>query len=706
MISFKFSSRPPATSFALLTRMMVPLLLTASLAVQGNVSTTLSEADLRPTAEQENVSRDIARQLQYAHYRSLKIDGGVSSQVLDNYLKALDPQRLYLTSADVESFEAYRFRLDGAIKTGQLDPAFLIYKTYQQRLDRQLDFVLRLLDAGLERLSFEGHETLLIDRSEAPWAKDEEALNLLWEKRIKSAVLSQRLTGKKDEEILTSLKRRYESQRKRAWQARSEDVFQTYMNALTNTYDPHTQYFSPRSSENFNINMSLSLEGIGAVLQSDNEFTKVVRLVPAGPADKNGILQPADRIIGVGQGESGEIVNVNGWRLEEVVDLIRGPKQTVVRLEIIPAKSSDENETRIVSIVRDKVKLEDQSAQSDVIRLQRGAHTYSLGVIHIPTFYADFRALQAGDEDARSTTQDVLQLIENLKQQGIDGLIVDLRNNGGGALQEAIGLTGLFIERGPTVQVRTADDRVRVYDDPDSSIAYTGPLAVLVNRMSASASEIFAAAIQDYGRGIIIGEQTFGKGTVQSVRSLSHGQLKITEAKFYRISGGSTQHKGVLPDLEIPSAIDKREIGEDALPAALPWDQIAAVAFRPFAGFRQGLDEMAEKHRVRMEQHPEYQALLQEIAYVTSLRNQTELSLNESLRREELQTSRQTELRVVNAKRLAEGQEPFKDYETFEAWQEEQASRQEKHDLIDFFTRETAEVLVDGLHLQAQVANH
>jgi carboxyl-terminal processing protease len=698
--------KSPGMIFTTTAVMVVFSLLFTSLPVNSSAQSQLESTDLKPTEEQENVSRDIARQLQYAHYRSLKIDGGVSSQVLDNYLKALDPQKLYLTAEDVEAFEAYRFRLDGALKTGQLEPAFQIYKTYQERMDSQLTYILKLLEQGLDKLVFDGDDTLLIDRSDAPWGKNSREINQLWDKRIRSAVLSQRLTGKTDKEILSSLIKRYEGQKKRASQARSEDVFQTYMNALTNTYDPHTQYFSPRNSENFNINMSLSLEGIGAVLQSDNEFTKVVRLVPAGPAEKNGLLQPADRIIGVGQGESGEIVNVNGWRLEEVVDLIRGPKQTTVRLEVIPAKSSDENKTRVVNIVRDKVKLEDQSAQSDIIRMQRGTHTYSLGVIYIPTFYADFRALQAGDSDARSTTQDVKQLIDKLTREGIDGLIIDLRNNGGGALQEAISLTGLFIERGPTVQVRTADDRVRVYDDPDSGVSYTGPLAVLVNRMSASASEIFAAAIQDYGRGIIVGEQTFGKGTVQSVRTLSHGQLKITEAKFYRISGGSTQHKGVIPDLEIPSAINKLEIGEDALPSALPWDQIAPVAFRSFAGFGKSLSDIADKHKIRMEQHPEYQALLKEIAYIASLRNQTEMSLNESLRRIELETVRQAELDVINAKRAAEGKDAFKTYDAFEVWQEEQAAKQEKHELIDFFTKETAEVLIDSLGVQAQLATH
>lgn len=695
---------PKSLVTASLFALTLGLLSTSELASSSVEKSSPVEA-LEPTPEQESVSRDIARQLQYAHYRAQKLNPEISSQVLDNYLKALDPQKVYLSQTDISAFESYRQHLDNALKTGLLTPAFEIYRTYLDHMNARLDKTLTLLAKGTAGMTFTGDESLEIDRDKAPWEKDQAALDLLWEKRIKSAVLSQRLTGKKDEEIIASLTKRYEAQKKRAQQSRSEDIFQTYMNALTNTYDPHTQYFSPRTSENFNINMSLSLEGIGAVLQSDNEYTKVVRLVPAGPADKNGLLKPADRIIGVGQGEDGEIVNVNGWRLEEVVDLIRGPKQSVVKLEVIPAKSSDENETRVISIVRDKVKLEDQSAQSEVINVKRGNQDYRLGVIYLPAFYADFRALQAGDDDARSTTQDVSRLIGQLTKEGIDGLIIDLRNNGGGALQEAISLTGLFIERGPTVQVRTADDRVRVYDDPDSSVAYDGPLAVVVNRLSASASEIFAAAIQDYGRGLIIGEQTFGKGTVQSVRNLSHGQLKITEAKFYRISGGSTQHKGVIPDLEMPSAIDKTEIGEDALPSALPWDQIAPVPFRSYAGNKM-LNDISALHQARMEKNPEYQALLKEIEYAKSVRDQKELSLNETRRKAELEQARETELAIINSKRVAEGKDAFKNYGEFESWQEDQASRQEKHELVDFFTRESAEILVDTLTLDAQVANH
>jgi len=659
---------------------------------------------LEPTADQEKASRDIARQLQYAHYRSLKIDGKVSSIVLNNYLKYLDPQKIYFSAADIKHFEQYRYRLDGAIKTGQLAPAFDIYNTFQDRIVKRLNYTLSLIEVGLDKLDFSRDEFLLVDRESAEWPANRVELDNLWRKRIKNAVLNQRLSGKPDAEISKNLQKRYQSQLNRISQAKPEDAFQAYMNVITNVYDPHTQYFSPRNSENFNINMSLSLEGIGAVLQSDNEYTKVVRLVPAGPADKHGILQPTDRIVGVGQGQDGDVVDVIGWRLDEVVDLIRGPKKTIVRLEVIPAQAANESETRLINIVRDRVDLEDQSAQKKILKVKRDGHDYTIGVIDIPTFYADFRAMQAGDPNYRSTTRDVYRLMSELKDKDIDGLVIDLRNNGGGALQEAIQLTGLFIQEGPTVQVRTADNRVRVYDDPDDGIAYTGPLAVLVNRMSASASEIFAAAIQDYGRGIIIGDQTFGKGTVQSVRGLSHGQLKITEAKFYRVSGGSTQHKGVLPDILLPSAIDKTEIGEDALPEALPWDQIDPVAHRSYGNFNPLLSYLNQHHEERMNSNSEYQALLQEIDFIKTTRKQTEISLNVENRKKELEALRAQELDYVNLRRKARNEATFKTYAEYEQFQTDQAALPSQDKELDFVAKETGEILVDVLTGEQKVA--
>ena len=405
-------------------------------------------------------------------------------------------------------------------------------------------------------MDFTSDEEFLLDRSDSPWATSDEQLDELWKKRIKLSVLNLRLADKEHDKIQETLLKRYQNQLRMTSQTRREDVYQLYINSFTETYDPHTQYFSPRNTENFNINMSLSLEGIGAVLQQDVEFTKVVNLVTAGPADKSGLLKPNDKIIGVGQGAEGEIVDVIGWRLSDVVQLIRGKKNTIVRLDIIPADAEALN-SRIIQITRNTVKLEEQTASSRIIELEQHSETHRLGIIEIPTFYSDFKALKSGDRNYRSTTRDVQRLLKELVTEKVEGVIIDLRNNGGGSLEEARNVTGLFIDRGPIVQIRYKNSRVYKMKDNYPGSIYDGPLAVVVNRLSASASEIFAGAIQDYQRGIIVGTPTFGKGTVQTIVPLpsSHGQLKLTQAKFYRISGDSNQHKGIIPDIIYPAGI-------------------------------------------------------------------------------------------------------------------------------------------------------
>ncbi len=659
---------------------------------------------LQPSSAQVSVSRNIARGLEYSHFRSQRLDQNLSSQIFDNYLKNLDNQRVYFLESDIQEFEKYRNRLDIALKSGQLDGAFAIYNRFQTRVVERLQFLLDTLDKDLEKLDLNSDEYILADREDQPWVKTQTGMDELWIKRLKSAVLNLKLSGSTLEEARETLTKRYQSQLNRTLKTKSEDVFQVFMNSVTGVYDPHTQYFSPRVSENFNIDMSLSLEGIGAVLQSDNDYTKVVRLVPAGPADKGGQLKPSDRIVGVGQGSSGEIVEVVGWRLEDVVDLIRGPKHSVVRLRIIPATAANETETRTISIVRDQVKLEEQAAQSQIIELNRNGQAYKLGIIEIPTFYADFRGMQAGDQNYRSTTRDVRKLLDNLQKEGIDGLIIDLRNNGGGSLQEAVSLTGLFIEKGPTVQVKTADQDVRILDDVDPEIVYTGPLAVLVNRMSASASEIFAAAIQDYGRGLIMGDQTFGKGTVQSVRNLNHGQLKITEAMFYRISGASTQHQGVIPDITFPTIIDTKQIGEDALPRALPWDRIKSVNYTPFASYESYMDKLQKRHEARMSNNPEFQLLLDEIAFVQEGRDQKRISLNETIRLKERDALQQRQLALANKRRALKGEPPFKTFKELEKFEEERAAESPtKQQEADFLARESGEILVDLIELNQQL---
>ena len=691
--------------FGVCKAMTVALLLSAPLGLHANVETPDVYEPVAPTIDQARANILIARQLQFTHFRDLGISDELSGDVFDAYLDYLDGQRIYLSQDDIAKFDKIRTQLGSALKTGQLQPGFDIYNLVQQRIIERLQFALETIDKGIDTLDFSANESILVDRSKADWESNAEALDDLWVKRIKNAVLAQRLNGAEDEAIVETLRRRYEGQLKRAYQARSEDAFQAYMNAFTGMWDPHTSYFSPRTSENFNINMSLSLEGIGAVLQSDNEYTKVVRLVPGGPASKQGQLEPADRIVSVAQ-EDEKPVNVIGWRLDEVVDLIRGPRNSTVTLEVIPANASDETITETIAIKRDEVKLEEQSASKDTIRLERGGKEYTIGVITIPTFYADFQAMQAGDPNYKSTTRDVRNLIAELEADGVDGLVMDLRNNGGGALHEANDLVGLFIDKGPTVQIRNANNDVQVLNDEDPSVAYTGPLVVLTNRMSASASEIFAGAIQDYGRGLVVGSQTFGKGTVQAVRPLNHGQLKITQSKFYRVSGGSTQHKGVIPDIEIPSRIDKTRIGEDALDHALPWDQIEAVPHTRYFDFSGIIDELRKRHEERFSTNPEFSLLKQEIDFLTKQRATDSVSLNLEERRAEHEQIERTRLTIANARRELKGQTPFESLEDLEDWQDQQAADLNSTDEeLDFVIREGGHIMADMLDLDNRMAS-
>lgn len=433
----------------------------------------------------------IVEQLRHNHYLDKKLDDNMSSQIFDNYLNMLDDSHVYFTAADVDELsKKYRYKLDDALVRGDLAPAFDIFNLYEKRLTERLEYLLRHLQSGLGDLDFTKEESIDVDREDAPWPADQAAMNDLWRKRLKAAVLAMKLNGKPLDEIQDLLTKRYANRLNQAEQAKSEDCFQLFVNAFATTYDPHTQYFSPRTSQNFNINMSLQLEGIGAVLRNDDEYTSVVELVPAGPADKSGLLKPADRIISVGQGEDGPLIDVVGWRLDDVVELIRGPKDSTVRLEIIPHTATNASTTKVVTIKRDAVELEEQAAKKRLLTLNDNGQVHKIGIIEVPTFYADFKAIQEGDPNYKSTTRDVRKLIGELKKEGMEALVIDLRNNGGGSLQEADTMTGLFIKSGPTVQVKSANRRPSIYADTDDSVAWDGPMAVLVNRLSASASEI------------------------------------------------------------------------------------------------------------------------------------------------------------------------------------------------------------------------
>lgn len=679
----------------------------SALALLSSVSLAVVEtvSPLQPTALQSQTAKMIVKQLEQEHYVNLKLDDKTSGLLLDTYLKTLDPGKLFFLQTDIDEFQRLRSQLDDELKKGELSAGFVIYNRYHKRLTERLAKTIGELPQMVKNFDFAADEELELDREDAKWPASAREADDLWRKQIKNRVLSLKLSGKEEKDSLELLLKRYANQLSRVEQSTSEDVFQYYMNALASIYDPHTDYFSPRISENFQINMSLKLEGIGAVLQSDDEYTKVVRLVPAGPADKNGQLHPADRIIAVAEGKNGEFKDVIGWRLDDVVDLIRGPKGTFVRLQVIPAVSQSEEVRRTITIERNEVKLEEQSAQKKMIQVYRDGRIVKVGVISIPAFYLDFEALRRGDPDFRSSTRDTERLMSELLADGAEGIIIDLRDNGGGSLAEANALTGLFIESGPTVQIRFANAWVKREGKRRSSDFYDGPLAVLINRMSASASEIFAGAIQDYQRGVVIGNQSFGKGTVQSINPLQHGQLKITESKFYRISGESTQHNGVIPDIEFPAIYDKELVGESTLDNALPWDTIAPVYHHTYFDINSELPRLRKEHRKRVSENPDFRFLNEQLEQMDEFRNVKKLSLNEELRRKQRDERRKLQLTIENKRRVAKGLEPLaklaeEDDEEAEAKDSEEG--EDKKDEPDPLLVEASNILVDSMAVFAK----
>ena len=628
------------------------VLLTFLLSICSPVWSTIEYTD-----PQRDTAVEMLEKLQERHYAKLPYGDDLSSQHLDNYIDSLDSGKMFFTVVDLESFEQYRSIMDDQLRDGKLDAGFAIFNRYHERLKSRLKNLSDTLPETVATMDFTIDESLVLDMDNRQWAKDQAELDDRWRKQLKNQVLSLKLADKDEDEIVPTLHKRYQRQLKSATQYNSQDVFQMYANALTELYDPHTNYLSPRSTENFNINMSLSLEGIGAVLQMEDEYTKVSSLVAKGPADKEGELQPSDRIVAVGQGADGTLEDIIGWRLDEVVQLIRGPKDTTVRLEVIPAKSKSTDERKVITIVRNKVKLEEQSAQKKVLEISDGDEVIKIGVIDIPAFYIDFDAMRRGEKDYKSTTRDVKILLQQLEAEGVAGIIIDLRNNGGGSLQEANELTGLFIEYGPTVQIRHSSRRVWRDGKRLKSPYYEGPLVVLVNRLSASASEIFAGAMQDYERAIIVGDSSFGKGTVQTLVPLTEGQLKITESKFYRISGESTQHRGVVPDVEFPSIYDTTEIGESALDHALRWDQISPVRHINYDDLSSVLPHIQTQFRQRSAHNPDFIFLQDQIELAQETREITALPLNENSRIALRDAQKQKALDIENKRRKAKGEE-------------------------------------------------
>jgi carboxyl-terminal processing protease len=645
------------------------------------------------------------------HYKPRPLDDALSAEIFDSYLKALDNQKLFFTQADLDGFASYRDQLDDAIRDGKLQPAFDIFNVYLQRVSERTAFARRLLKQDFD---FSTKETYRYDREDASWAKDSAELDAEWRKYVKNDVLRLRLAKKKPEAIASTLDKRYANLESRVRQIDGEDVFQTFLDTYATSIEPHTDYMNPRTTENFNISMRLSLEGIGAVLQRQDEYVVIRSIVPGGPAASTGKLQPGDRITAVGQGRDSNMVDVVGWRVDDVVDLIRGPKDSLVRLDVLPAAAGDDGAHTTVDIVRQKVKLEEQTAKRSIIEVDDEQGKRRVGVITLPTFYLDFEARRRNEADYTSATRDVARLLGELKQEKVDGVVIDLRNNGGGSLTEAIELTGLFIDTGPVVQVREAAGRVSVEADTDTGVAWSGALAVLVNRASASASEIFAAAIQDYGRGLIIGETTFGKGTVQNLIDLDRwppsekprfGQVKLTVAQFFRIDGGTTQLKGVVPDIAFPVSLDASEYGESTYPNALKWTHIAPAPHTLLGNFAPMLPQLAKLHSERVANDREFGWWAKDVADYHEQRARKEVSLNDVERRAERdkleaqrkQRDAERKAAGLDAPELASSDDGLQADERDVARQvAEEKAREERPDAL---VKESAAILVDAIDL-------
>ncbi|MBN8716176.1 MAG: carboxy terminal-processing peptidase [Stenotrophomonas sp.] len=654
----------------LLIALTLGLALASPLALLAGAGDTALPAG--PTQNQATTARMVYGLLsdsRYA-YRPRALDDALSQEVLTEYLKALDPARVFFTAQDVAGFQAaYGNRLDDAIKSGQVEPAWAIFSLYRQRVDERTAFARKQLKGDFD---FSKDERYEYDRKDAPWA-DAAALDTLWRQSVKNDWLRLKLAGKAPEEIRKTLDKRYANLATSVQQLKGDEVFQTFMNAYAGSIDPHTDYMTPRSAENFNVQMSNSLEGIGAVLFRQDDVVTVREMVPGGPAARSGKLKPGDRIVGVGQGTSGEMKDVVGWRIDDVVALIRGAADTQVRLDVVPAEAPLDSKPQLVTLTRAKVRLEDQRAKAEtiVVPASAGQPARRIGVIKLPGFYQDFEARRRGEKNFASATRDVARMLADFRAQKVDGVVLDLRGNGGGSLNEAVELTGLFIDKGPVVQVREAGGRVSVQYDQDAGVAWDGPLAVLVNRGSASASEIVAGAIKDYGRGLIIGENTFGKGTVQTLVDLDRwpanetprfGEVKLTVAQFFRPDGSSTQNKGVQPDVAFPTSVDAAEFGESTYPNALPWTRIAAAPHVRYGNFAPLLPQLDALFQARAAKDVEYQWWLEDVRRFREEQAKKSISLNEAERRAERDRfDAQRKQRAEERKRLGLQQDPLLD---------------------------------------------
>ena len=705
----------------MLKRICLAIFIVAALSCQADprINIVVSANDLKPDMQQSVVAKSLVELIENFHYQKVAVNDAFSSVVFDEYLKALDGGRSYFLQSDIADFEKFRLTMDDDVRSGDLSVPFYIFNVYQKRYNDRVNFALKEIE---KKFSFTSNDTYTYDREKLPWLKSESESNSLWSKRIKYEMLNLKITGTAETKMKETLKKRYENLISQSTKFNQQDVFQIFMNSFTGSVDPHTSYFVPNKAQEFNEDLARTFEGIGARLQLENEVVKIAEIIPGGPAFKSKAIQANDRIIAVAQGKAGEFVDVIGWRLDVTVTKIKGPKGTIVRLKVIPAGQELSSTPKIVELVRDKVVLEDQSAKRTIKTIKSGGKSYKIGIIQLPAFYADFRAMQAGDPNYKSTTRDVRLLLDTLKREKVDAVVLDLRSNGGGSLPEAISLTGLFIKSGPVVQVRDRRNEIEVSEDEDESIAWTGPLGVFVDRFSASASEIFAGAIQDYGRGVIIGNQSYGKGTVQQGIDMSRvisttdklmlkgaqtvnakgsqganvtrtnapefGQINLTMAKFYRVNGSSTQHKGVVPDIEFPTVFSKDKYGESSEPSALPWDTISPSQFNPLASLDEVKRKLIALHQERMKTSVGFKDLQEDIAEFAKREAETSITLNEAQLKKERDEQEAKSLLRENQKRIAKGLAPLKKGEI-----------KPKED-IDFIRDEGLQIIADFIQIK------
>lgn len=669
-----------------------------------------------PDERQSLVCMEIVKLIENYNYKKIKVNDSISSLVLDKYIKDLDPSRYYFQASDIKEFEKYRYELDDNFRDGNLNAPFYIFNVYLKRYNEYISYALSQINA---KYDFTQNETYVFDREKMPWAASAAALNDIWKKRVKYELVNLKISGTADAKNAEGLTKRYQSLKSQSAKINNQDVFQMVMDAFTETIDPHTNYFNPTNAQAFNEDMARSFEGIGARLQLENEVLKIGEVIPGGPAFKSKALSAGDRIIGVAQGNA-EFEDITGWRIENSVAKIKGPKGTKVRLKIIPAGQELSAKPVIVELVREKIIMEDQSAKKKVKTLQSNGQPYKIGIITVPGFYADFAAARAGDPNYKSTTRDVRLLIDTLKNRDkVDAIVMDLRGNGGGSLVEAIDLTGLFIDKGPVVQVKDLKNDVDVSEDANAGVAWSGPFGVMIDRLSASASEIFAGAIQDYGRGIIMGTQTYGKGTVQSSIKMNDvvnpsiiqklaalvgkpgsisvkttettpqlGIINLTMAKFYRVTGSSTQHKGVMPDIEFPSLYPMDKIGEDTEKSALPWDEVQRSNFKPVANLSTIKPELNKLHLQRMSGSLDYKLLKEDIAELKKRDTEVSVTLNQAKLKAERDSLEAKSLARTNLLRASRGLPAIK-----------KGDKITKEEGFDFIEEESLKVMTDFMRV-------